>query len=70
MLELIKKRLMAFKDKTIRGEIILNIGLGIFINALFAITINQISVFVIVDLLLGLIIISEGAKQKETTWER
>ncbi len=61
----IKKRLRLFKDKDIKGEILSNIGLGVFVNALFSITINQISILVILDLIFGLVLIIEGTILKK-----
>jgi|GEM_PF-4390890 len=60
MKKYIEKRVTLFKDKEFQGEIVLNIGLGIFVNALFSITINQISILIILSLLYGIILIIEG----------
>lgn len=60
MSNFLKKRLSLFKDKDVRGEMLTNIGLGIFVNALFSITINQITFLVVLDLLFGIILIVEG----------
>jgi len=60
-----KKRLQLFKQRDVRGEILSNIGLGVFVNALFSITINQISILVILDLIFGIILIIEGTILKK-----
>lgn len=61
----IKKRLALFKEREVRGEILSNIGLGVFVNALFSITINQISILILLDILFGIILIIEGTILKK-----
>ena len=61
----IKKRLALFKEREVRGEILSNIGLGVFVNALFSITINQISILIVLDILFGIILIIEGTILKK-----
>ena len=60
-----KKRIHLFKQKDVKGEILSNIGLGVFVNALFSITLNQISILVILDLFFGIILIIEGTILKK-----
>jgi len=67
MKRFVKKRLQLFKQRDIRGEILSNIGLGVFVNALFSITLNQISILVILDLFFGIILIVEGTILKKDT---
>lgn len=50
MKQYIKKRIELFKEKDVRGEVLSNVGLGVFVNALFSITLNQISMLIILDL--------------------
>jgi hypothetical protein len=61
----IQKRISLFKEREIKGEILSNIGLGIFVNALFSITISQISILIILDILFGIILIVEGTILKK-----
>lgn len=42
-----------------------NIGLDIFVNALFAITLSQISILVALDLFFGIVLIIEGTILKK-----
>ncbi|WP_418180553.1 hypothetical protein ACNSOL_11495 [Aliarcobacter lanthieri] len=65
MKKYIKKRISLFKEREVRGEILSNIGLGVFVNALFSITISQISVLIVLDLLFGIILIIEGTILKK-----
>ncbi|MFY4859593.1 hypothetical protein ACOTVM_03480 [Aliarcobacter butzleri] len=65
MKKYIKKRMSLFKEREVKGEILSNIGLGVFVNDLFSITISQISVLIVLDLLFGIILIIEGTILKK-----
>jgi len=65
MKKFFKKRMELFKEKDVRGEIFLNIGLGIFVNALFSLTQKQYSIFIMLDLFFGIMLIIEGSIMKK-----
>lgn len=60
-----KKRLELFKQNDVKGEILLNIGLGIFVNALFSITLGQVSTLIVFDTIFGIMLIIEGSILKK-----
>jgi len=49
-----------FLNKEVGGELVKNIGLGIFINALYGISDGSIEIFNLVDIFIGLIAIVIG----------
>ena len=61
----IKKRFELFKEKDVRGEILLNIGLGIFVNSLYSLTQKEFSVYIILDVFFGIMMIIEGSIMKK-----
>jgi hypothetical protein len=44
-----------FLDKQVGGELVKNIGLGIFVNALYGISDGSIELFNLIDITLGII---------------
>jgi len=61
----ILKRLKLFKEKEVRGEILLNIGLGIFVNSLYSLTQKEVSIYIILDVFFGIMMIIEGSILKK-----
>jgi len=61
----ITKRILLFKEKDVRGEILSNIGLGIFVNSLYSLTQKEISIYIILDLFFGIMMIIEGSIMKK-----
>ena len=57
--------MLLFKEKDIRGEILLNIGLGIFVNSLYSLTQREISIYIILDVFFGIMMIIEGSILKK-----
>ena len=59
------KRILLFKEKDVRGEILLNIGLGIFVNSLYSLTQKEISIYIVLDVIFGIMMIIEGSIMKK-----
>lgn len=60
-----KRRFELFKEKDVRGEILLNIGLGIFVNSLYSLPQHEISVYIVLDVFFGIMMIIEGSIMKK-----
>jgi len=52
-------------EKDVRGEILLNIGLGIFVNSLYSLTQKEISIYIVLDVIFGIMMIIEGSIMKK-----
>ena len=49
-----------FLDKKVGGELVKNIGLGVFVNGLYGISDGTIEIFNIVDILVGIVAMAIG----------
>jgi len=65
MKRFVKKRLLLFKKQKIRGEILSNIGLGLFVNALYSLTQKEIKIYILFDIIFAIMLILEGVIMKE-----
>ncbi|NPA54823.1 MAG: hypothetical protein GXO40_00470 [Epsilonproteobacteria bacterium] len=65
MIEFIRKRKEALKNPKIRGDIISNIGIGVFVNSLYSISFGGIDVVNFIDITISVIAIIEGSYLKE-----
>ena len=65
MIEFIKKRKKALKNPKIRGDIISNIGVGLFVNALYSFSLGHFEFMNYADLVTSVILVIEGAVLKE-----
>jgi len=65
LIEFIRKRKEALKNPKIRGDIISNIGIGVFVNSLYSISFGGIDVVNFIDITISVIAIIEGSYLKE-----
>ena len=64
------KFLLMWNDIETRGEIFKNIGLGFFVNAGYGLTLSNLDIINLVDLLSGLILMLSGIYlERKNRWE-
>jgi len=67
MRQFFNKRLEALSNPKIKGDIISNIGVGLFVNALYSFSLGHFEFMNYADLITSIILVIEGAVLKEET---
>ena len=65
MSSFITKRKKALQNPKIRGDIISNIGIGVFVNSLYSISFGGMDIVNFIDISVSIIAIIEGSYLKE-----
>ena len=65
MKQFFNKRLTALSNPKIKGDIISNIGVGLFVNALYSFSLGHFEFMNYADLITSIILVVEGAVLKE-----